>query len=106
MRKIEERACIISFGRGDVIQCDGYITDDEGMVHPKLAATVREWGTQHGLGQISAQGPTSSTTLDGIPFEIEIPQAAIHEVFLINEKVRAKWTSSVQEAYAKIMGGK
>lgn len=74
---------IVAFGRGKVILCHGADTEyvDDGFVQwlrVSKAWTIRTWGTEHGLGQLSTNGPTSQTILDAIPYGLLIPTAAIH----------------------------
>jgi hypothetical protein len=106
MRKLETRAVIISFGRGDVFWCDGYSLDEEGMILPVTPCVIRDWGTTDGLGQLAAIGPRGATIFDGIPFEAEIPEAAVHGFWICNEAVREQFRASARKAYAKILEGK
>ncbi len=74
---------ILLFGRGLVII---YLADDAGYLREgpvdwliiKQASTIRNWGTQHGIGELQHGGPTQKTTLDPIGFSLRIPVAAIH----------------------------
>lgn len=105
VRKEEKRHVIIDFGRGNMIACEGYITDDEDMVMPVRPNTVRNWGTDRGIGQIAALGPTQNTVLDGIPFDVEIPVNAVHEIIIINPDSYKLWAKRGNEARGKILNG-
>lgn len=69
---------ILAFGRGKVIlfhrDDTEYVEDDfVYWVRVKKAWTIRNWGTEWGLGQLSTNGPTSETILDAIPHGLLIP---------------------------------
>lgn len=53
------------------------------------AHVIRRWGTERGLGQIAAEGPTSNTILDKTPRQ-EIPW---HSVVKTIDCVEEKWKS-------------
>ena len=54
----------------------GVFSETETHVILDNAAVVRYWGTERGLGQIAADGPTKNTVLDKTPRE-SIPKHAI-----------------------------
>lgn len=51
------------------------------------AAVIRRWGTERGLGQIAADGPTQRTILDRTPTE-RIPWHAVKKTIECNDE---KW---------------
>ena len=55
------------------------------------AAVIRRWGTTRGLGQIAADGPTSSTVLDKSPKQT-FPRHAIINTFECDD---AKWEAAL-----------
>jgi len=82
---------IIAFGRGKVILCHGEDTeyDPDSFVdwlRVDKAWTVRNWGTEWGLGQLSTSGPTSETILDAIPHGLRVPIAAIHGLWTCTDQ--------------------
>jgi len=52
------------------------------------ANTVRYWGTTHGLGELSQNGPTAKTKLDPIT-TVRIPMRAVISVI---DSEESKWT--------------
>jgi hypothetical protein len=102
---------VISFGVGnDIVAPVDAMTQIDRMGHIWLqidsAATIRNWGTQHGLAQIAANGPTSQTELDAIPFGLMIPLGAIHMIIRVNDKVEDKWQSKFDDAEKKLLAAK
>ena len=86
-----EGTVIVAFGRGKVVLCHGKDTEyvDDGTVNwvrIKKGWTVRNWGTEHGLGELSTNGPTSNTILDAIPHGILVPTAALHGMWICTEQ--------------------
>ena len=59
---MEKDIRIVILQRGWVVV--GEYSRDGEMVSIEKASVIRRWGTTRGLGQLAADGPTSSTTLD------------------------------------------
>lgn len=65
----------------------GVYTRTEDGVRLDNAALIRYWGTKRGLGEIAAEGPTSTTVLDKTPPEL-IPW---HSVVKLIDCIEEKW---------------
>jgi hypothetical protein len=65
----------------------GDYTETENEVQLDNAAIIRRWGTEEGLGELAANGPTKSTVLDPCPI-IRTHKLA---VVLSMEIVEDKW---------------
>ena len=95
---------IISFGRGHTIVCDSkYVDTTQSMLKIPSACTVRVWGTQKGLGELSAHGPTKSTTLDAIAFPLAIPRDAIHIIYECSAASSESFTKDMKKAEAELL---
>lgn len=101
---------IVAFGRGNVI-CHRVDKakqekDDFGTVWLQVdsGATIRRWGTEHGLAQLSETGPTNDTILDGIPHKIRIPVPAIHLILTCTDSSSEKFDEEMKAADLKILG--
>lgn len=66
---------IVVLPRGWVV-VGHYRDEPDGRASLSLAAVVRRWGTDRGLGEIAALGPRKATVLDRCPL-LTIERAAI-----------------------------
>jgi hypothetical protein len=66
---------ILVLNRGWVVVGD--VTHNGAWVTVTNGAVVRRWGTQHGLGELAAQGPLANTILDS--FE----RVSVHELGIV-----------------------
>lgn len=95
---------IIPYGRGMCVIVHGTHLesrrDDWGHVYFDVpdSATVRRWGTSHGLSQLCAQGPQSATKLDANPCRILIPYMAMHDMRECHERTTQAWDSALTAA--------
>lgn len=102
---------IIPYGRGMCVLVHGSHLeakrDDWGHVYYDVpdSATVRRWGTSHGLSQLCAQGPQDSTKLDSNPCRIIIPMAAVHDMRECHERTTEAWTKALTAARLELLGG-
>src|SRR3990172_7048259 len=78
---------IMSFGRGHTIICElSLLERGATMLRIPKACTIRNWGATHGLGELSAHGPTSKTVLDAIAFPCRVPADSIHIIYECSDK--------------------
>ena len=78
---------IMAFGRGRVVMFESKDAEEcvifnMESLEIKRGATVRWWGTNHGIAELTVAGVLESTKLDSIPFSIVVPRDAIHEILI------------------------
>lgn len=61
----KEQTQIVVLQRGWIVV--GLVKREGDEIHISNASVIRAWGTTRGLGEIAADGPTSSTKLDRCP---------------------------------------
>lgn len=101
---------ILSFGRGKVIlvKAGDHRYHDDGTVQWLIvdkAWTIRVWGTEHGLGQLSENGPSDKTILDAIPHGLAIPTAAVQGAWICTEKAAKAFLGPCAEADKALLRG-
>ncbi len=99
---------IIAFGRGKIVLYNHVDSryEDDGYVLWKIidkGCTVRRWGTAHGLGQISSNGPTERTTLDAIMHGLRIPVMAIHGEWECSDVSSTSFEDAVNAAELELL---
>lgn len=105
MQKFNEGCfTIVCFGRGRVLISEHWPEcDSDGYFRLSSGATIRSWGTKHGIGQLQVSGPTSETKLDCIPFKIKIHTDAIHEELTCADSTNDLWRKAVREAQERMI---
>ena len=106
----EDHYEIISYGRGlDTVVVNAK-TEVDGFgikwLIVERGATIRTWGTKHGLAQLTVVGMTSETILDAIPFKLKIPVAAVHCRWTLSPEAVERLKKGVQEAEVRVMASR
>lgn len=98
---------IYFFGRGFVvIAADDDVSyverDNVQWVHVARSTTIRDWGTDKGIGQLASGPPRSGTVLDALDCALEIPVPAVHMILECKGNEEA-WTKEIKKASVELL---
>ncbi len=99
---------IYFLGRGFVIaafdaDAETRTEDEVKWVRIKKGTTIRDWGTNKGIGQLVIGGPRRETKLDAIPHEIDVPVAAIHMRLKCTDESRKLFVKEIDKAEKELL---
>ena len=99
---------ILMFGVGFVV-----LTDEKSMeynerngilwIDVSRGFIIRNWGTNNGIGELAARGPTELTILDALLHHIHIPASVLYMVLDVAEKAKKPFSVMMAESEKKIL---